>query len=257
MAQDSVVALESPPSIYLILGREVRLPVEVRDATAAVAYYLVPAAAAQRLVTPSALRVALVLPGRTLCTIGTMDYKDGDLGQYHEIAVTFFVHERDSRPLPFIGTALGLLRGNVGAYIHRLPVDGEFTCEAGRTIWGFPKFVTEIALSSAGGEQTAVLRADGQHVLTHTVRTGGTRVLRNRAQISYGHRDGVVYKTLAVMSGEGVGARLGGARLELGTHPLAGELRALGLPKRPLFSTYMSKMTGTFYAAERLQPARA
>ena len=46
----------------------------------AVAFYLVPAAAAQRLVDPTGLRVATVLPGRTLCTIGSVDYRDNDLG---------------------------------------------------------------------------------------------------------------------------------------------------------------------------------
>lgn len=246
-------ALEPSPSTYVIMGREVRLPVEVRDATAAIAYYLVPSEAAQRLIRAPALLVARVLPGRTLCTIGTMDYKDSDLGQYHEIAVTFFVHERRAQPLPFIGTALRLLRGGIDAYIQWLPVDGEFTCEAGRTIWGFPKFMTEIALSTDSETQTSVLRAGGQEVLRQTVRTGGARGFSERPQVSYAYRDGVLYKTLAVVSAEGMGARLGGAHLELGAHPLADELRSLGLPRRPLFTMYVSKMTGRFYAAERRQ----
>ncbi len=244
-----VAAAERAPG-YTIRGREVRLPVEVRDATAAVAFYLVPASAAQKLIEHTGLRIARMLPGRTFCTIGTMDYKEGDLGRYHEIAVTFFVHERGARTVPFIGPILGQLRGSLGAYIHQLPVDGEFTCEAGQTIWGFPKFMTEIALSTEGDEQTSVLTADGQHVLTHTVRTGGSRAFENRAQTSYSHRDGVLYKTPSLMSGAGVGARLGGAKLELGTHPLANELRTLGLPSRAIFSTFVSKMSGTFYAAE-------
>ena len=54
------------------------------------------------------------------------------------------------------------------------------------------------------------------------------------------------------MSGAGVGARLGGGRVELGTHPLAHELRTLGLPKKALFSTFVARMTGAFYAAEAL-----
>jgi hypothetical protein len=235
---------------YSIQGREVRLPVEVRDATAAVAYYLVPAAKAQRLIAQSGLRVAHVLPGRTLCTIGTMNYKDGDLGTYLEIAVTFFVQGPGQRTLPYAGTVLGFLRGNIAAYIHRLPVDGEFTCEAGQTIWGFPKFVTDISLSTDNGVETAVLRAGGEHVLTQSMRSGGSRSFPERTQISYSCRDGVLYRTPSTMSGEGIGARLGGATLELGTHALADELRSLGLPKRALFSTYISKMRGLFYAAE-------
>ena len=248
--------IEASPRIYTIQGREVRLPVEVRDATAAVAYYLVSAAAAQRLVAPSGLRVAQVLPGRTLCSIGAMDYKDGDLGRYHEIAVTFFVHEKDERTLPYLGPTLGLLRGSLSTYIHRLPVDGAFTCEAGNTIWGFPKVVAEIALSTHDSMQTAVLRADGQDVLRQTMALGGSRAFGERAVVSYAYRDGTLYRTPSVMSGEGVGARLGGVDLELGPHPIADELRSLGLPKRAVFSTFISKMSGRFYAAERLETVR-
>lgn len=240
---------------YMIQGREVRLPVEVRDATAAVAFYLVSASAAQRLIAPSGLRVATILPGRTLCSIGAMDYKDGDLGEYYEIAVTFFVREQGERSLPFLGTVLGLVRGGLSAYIHRLPVNGAFTCEAGNTIWGFPKVVAEIDLSTTDGKQTAVLKVDGQDVLRQTMEASGARETLERTQISYAYRDGVLYKTPSVMSGAGVGAKLGGAELKLGTHPIADELRSLGLPKRPLFSTYMSKMMGTFYEAERISPA--
>jgi hypothetical protein len=228
----------------------VRLPVEVRDASAAVAYYLVPTAAAQRLIAHSGLRVAHVLPGRTLCTIGAMNYKDGDLGRYLEIAETFFVREPGTRTLPLVGTMVGFLRGNIAAYIHQLPVDGEFTCEAGQTIWGFPKFVTDISQSSDNGAETSILRADGEHVLTQSMRTGGSRSFSERTQVSYSCRDGVVYRTPSTMSGEGIGVRLGGVKLELGPHPLADELRSLGLPKRALFSTYISQMRGMFYAAE-------
>lgn len=248
------MATQSAPAqaSYVIQGREVRLPVEVRDATANVAFYLVPADAAQRLITRSGLRVARILPGRSICTIGTLEYKDGDLGRYHEIAVTFFVHERGARVVPFAGPLLGLLRGTLGAYIHHLPVDGEFTCEAGQTIWGFPKFMADISTTRDGGRDTSVLRVDGAHVLTQTVRSGGTRTMGDRAQVSYGYRDGMLYRTPSVIGGGAMGVRLGGATLELGAHPIADELRSLGLPKRALFSTHIGRMRATFYSPKQL-----
>lgn len=240
----------SPHRNYTILGREVHLPFEVRDATAAVAFYLVSAAAAQALVNPSGLSVARVMPGRTICTIGALDYKDGELGAYQEMSITFFVHEPGSRFVPFLGTVVGMLRSNLSAYVYSLPVDGELTCETGRLIWGLPKFIADIDISSEGDTQTAVLRADGQHVFTQAMRMGGNRTIESRGQVSYAVRDGLLHRSTSDMRGEQVAARLGGATLELGTHPLADELRSLGLPKRPLFSTYMNKMTGVFYEAE-------
>lgn len=243
--------MEAPatsPQTYTILGREMTMPVEVRDATAAVAYYLVPAAAAQALIAASGLRVAAMVPGRTLCTIGTMDYRDNDLGRYHEVAITFFVREPGARSLPIVGGPAAMLRGGLPAYIHQLPVDAEFSCEAGRGIWGFPKFMSRIEISRDQGVETATLSVDGAHVLTQRMRLGGTRSFGERSQVSYALRDGVLYRTPSVMSGEGVGFRLGGARIELGDHPIADELRSLGLPKRPLFSTYIARMRGRFDA---------
>jgi hypothetical protein len=251
-----VISPDAEPAAYTIQGREVRLPVEVRDASTTVAFYVVSAAAAQRLVAPTGLRVATILPGRTLCTIGAVDYHDNDLGTYHEVAITFFVRERGQRALPLVGTWLGLVRGTLATYIHHLPVDGEFTCEAGQTIWGFPKFMSEIAIIHGHGRQTAVLRVDGLHVLTQGVRTGGSRTMPERDQISYALRDGMIYRTRARMRGTGMGVRLGGAKLELGDHPIADELRTLGLPKRALASSSIAHMSATFYAATRSEVHR-
>jgi len=242
---------------YTVLGREVRIPVEVRDATATVAYYMVPAGAAQALIAASGLRVATMLPGRTLCTIGTMEYKDNDLGRYHEVAITFFVLEPGARTLPVVGGVLGMLRGGLAAYIHQLPVDAEFSMEAGRGIWGFPKFMAWIDISRERGVETSTLRVDRKLVLTQEVRLGGRRRFGPREQISYALRGGVLYRTPSTMSGEGVGFRLGGARIELGDHPIADELRSLGLPKKPLFSTTIARMSAGFGAPEVLGLATA
>jgi hypothetical protein len=42
--------------------------------------------------------------------------------------------------------------------------------------------------------------------------------------------------------------------LALGSHPVADELRTLGLPKRPLMSVWMGRMHGRFEAPEKLSP---
>lgn len=238
---------------FTIMGRQVRLPVLVRDADALMAYYLVSAAAARRLVAPSGLEVAEVLPGRALCTIGTMNYRDNDLGQYYEIAVTFFVRERGQGTLPLIGTILDFRRGRIGSFIHQLPVNGEFTCAAGNEIWGFPKSVCDIKIFARDGRQTTVWNKDGEHVLTHTLVTPRSSAVRTARQTSYALRNGVLYRTPTEMRLEGVGVRFfGGATLELGAHPIAAELRSLGLPRRALLTTYVPKWSGRFDAAERV-----
>ena len=86
------------------------------------------------------------------------------------------------------------------------------------------------------------------------MRVGGRRSFGEREQISYALKDGVLYRTPSTMSGEGVGFRFSGARLELGDHPIADELRSLGLPKKPLFSTTIARMSGSFDAPETITP---
>ena len=58
----------SRASRYTIQGHEVTIPVEVRDASAHMASFLVPAAAAQDLIGYSGLEVAEPLLGRAVCS---------------------------------------------------------------------------------------------------------------------------------------------------------------------------------------------
>jgi hypothetical protein len=90
------------------------------------------------------------------------------------------------------------------------------------------------------------------HVLTLTVTRGGRGRMAPMPQDALAVRDGVLWRTPSVMHGEGVGTRLGGATLTLGRHPIADELRSLGLPKRALLSTSMEHMRAEFEAPERL-----
>ncbi|HEY5109757.1 MAG TPA: acetoacetate decarboxylase family protein [Acidimicrobiales bacterium] len=249
---------------WQVLGRTIGLPVEVRKAAQWGVQYLVPAAAAQRIVDPTGLEVTGPLPGRALMALAVCRYDDTDLDSYHEVAVSFVVRPHDAPPHP---SALDRLRefgsGAIGAYIHRLPVDQEFTCTAGRDIWGYPKWITTIDIDEpepgdrrSGSGTTVRLVDDGVHVLTLTLAGGGPVKLPSNAPPSYSFRDGVLRRTPWEMSTEGVAGRPGGATLVLGDHPMADELRSLGLPKRALFSSSAAQMRATFGSAEVVTPRR-
>jgi hypothetical protein len=237
---------------FEIQGQTVKLPVVVRDASTAAATWLVSADAAQRLV-PSAFEVARVLPGRTPLAIAAIDYRDNDLGDYNEVSITFFVRPKGAPAgAPFLGAMRDLLRGRLGTYIHALPVDQSFTCDAGRTIWGFPKTVQEVSIESDGGRARCRLTMDGQHVLSMCLPRGGTRTLPDAETTTYTLIEGVPHRTRFTQGGSGVGFSLGGARIQLGSHPLAEALRSLGLPKRSLMSMWTEHMHGRFEAPEKL-----
>lgn len=250
---------------WTVLGRKVGLPVEVRRARQWAVQYLVPAAAAQSIVAPTGLEVTGPLPGKALVALAVCRYDDTDLDPYHEVAVSFVVREHDAPPRPTAGRrAKEFAAGAVGAYIHRLPVDQEFTCVAGRDIWGFPKWVTSIDIDEpiprdgrAGTGTTVRLVDDGVHVLTLTIAAGGRLGLPSQAPPSYSFGGGILRRTTWSTSAEGTTGRPGGATLVLGDHPMAEELRSLGLPKRALFSSSSAQMRASFDGAEVIaKPAR-
>ena len=235
--------------VFTIEEQTVVLPVRIRDAASIYASFLVPASAVKRLL-PSGLTPLQTIPGRATCTIGGVDYREGDLGKYHEVGVCFLL-----RPPGDKGSRIDLLnmmRNQAPAYIHRLPVTTSFYCEAGRHIWGFPKDVMDIDFVDSESTRTVTLRDEGKLVLQLSAPLGGTKSFNSVDVEAMGSWGGPVQVTPFGMQGEGVKAAFRGGQLVLGDHPIATELRSLGLPKRPLVAGTMEKFTGSFGPARPL-----
>jgi hypothetical protein len=249
---DHAQAASTMRSPFVVQGKSVAMPVRVRDAVSVSAVYVVPAAAVRRLLDPAPVHVLEVLPGRALCVLAAVEYRDNDLGRYNEFAVNFFVRHGGLRPRPLLGLVSAFRRGSAAAYVHWLPVTTTFSRDAGRDIWGFPKTVEEIEFRDEHGWRLCTVVSGGIHVLTFSVRRGGRRTLPEMPQAALAARDGVLMRTRSVMGGVGVGTRVGGARLILGQHPRADELRMLGLPRGALLSSSMERMRAVFEAPEIL-----
>src|SRR4029453_8342472 len=113
---------------FVFQGREVTLPVVVRDASSSAATYLVETTAARALLPGSELDVVEVFPGKALFSIACIDYLDNDLGDYNEVCLALFVRERGDQPLvPYLGTVVDFFTNNLATYILHLPVDQSFT----------------------------------------------------------------------------------------------------------------------------------
>lgn len=224
-----------------VLGRQVALPVEVRVARSAAATFLVPHAAASRLMAGTGLEPKRLPGGRAICILALVQYVDNDLGPYNEVAFTIAVGARSgNRP---------------GAYIHQLPVDGEFTCAAGRGIWGFPKWLADIDLEIEDHRAHCRLEHEGALVLELDIRARHLPLpARPMAMSGYAHLDGVTRRTPFESRATGVRGGPGGVSLELGSvHPMTQQLRDLGLPKRAVASSVIGNMAATFGPAEVLR----
>jgi hypothetical protein len=231
---------------YEIQGRTITLPVVVRDASAGVAFFEVDHDAANRFLPGDAFEVVESSPGKAHLLFALIDYRDNDLGDYLEAGITLFV-----RPVGDPDPA------SEGTFIVHLPVDQAFTCEAGCTIWGFPKTVQELGADHTDGASAWTLTMDGQLVVRLTVPRGGTDEMPDMEIHTYTYIDGVPHRTPFSQGGTGAQVLLGGdgVVLELGDHPIAKELGALGLATgaEAAMTTWTEHMHGTFGPAAPLR----
>ncbi|MEU8346591.1 acetoacetate decarboxylase family protein [Actinomadura meyerae] len=244
--------MTSTVQAHAVQGERVTLPVRIRDAAVASAMFAVPARAAQAVIAYSGLSVAEPLPGRAICSLAFVRYADGDLGPYHEFAVAFLVRPPGA-PAP---GRLGGLRG-IGAFIHWLPVNQEFTLEAGRTIWGFPKEIADMPMDLSGRVKRCAVRFGGRTAIELAVKPGLPMPGSTAAPKvdAYSCLDGVTRRTPWTLTPSDVRTRPGGAKVVLGDHPVAEELRGLGLDRaRALTTSSVGHLQMVFEGAEEVHP---
>jgi hypothetical protein len=236
---------------HVVMGREVRLPLRIREAEAFFACYLVPTANVHPFISGAGLEEAHLLPGFTLCTIVAVKYVDGDLGPYQEVAIVFYVRQPNvaSRGRRF--DWFEFLRRTVGTYVYQLPVTEEFAMETGIRVWGFPKWIATISVQFGRHSSRCALYSGESHVLTLSVKHRLWSRFRDREVVTYTRKNGDLYRVPWLVGGKRFGMRLGGASLTVGAHPIGESLKTLGMPKRALVSGRASGIHSTFYPPER------
>ena len=132
-----------------IQGQTITFPMVVPDLDAATLMFTVPLAAAQRLLPGSDFEVIDIGGESAQLVIALVDYIDNPWGDYLEIN------------LGFLARPAGAPDDVVGSFIYRMPVDQEFTCEAGNKVMGFPKTVEDLSRTEAGGRTTFAMAAAG------------------------------------------------------------------------------------------------
>lgn len=219
----------------------VTIPVEVRSAKMVAAQFLVDADAAQRVIDYSGLRIARPMGGKAMLALSGVAYADNDLGPYHEFAVAFVVEPHDAAP----GTKASMTKPTT--LIHRLPVNQAFTCKVGKGLWGFPKWVCSIDYLERAGRTDCIVSEDGELAVALEVASGMVPLPSGETEMqAYSFDDGVLRRTPWVTRNARARLRPGGATVRLGDHPMADDLRSLGLPRRALMTTSVGLMSATF-----------
>ncbi|MFI6515586.1 acetoacetate decarboxylase family protein [Spirillospora sp. NPDC050679] len=248
--------MSSSDKHFLVQGEAVTLPARFWDTAVGLALFAVPADAVRDIIGYSKLPVLEVRPGKAVCALVFIRYAASDLGAYNEFDVTFLVKTPDagSRGLP---GPLGGLKG-AGAFAHRVAVDAGFTLEAGRKIWGFPKVMADIPLHLDSRVKRCAVRFDGRTAVELHLHPGLPMPSPEAVRFSaFSCMDDVTRRIPWTMAPRGVRIRPGGARVVLGDHPMADELRRLGLHNaHALGSAIVGHAELTIDAATRVAGAR-
>lgn len=237
-----------------IEGASLGYPTEFRDGCSAAGMFLVRAGVANRLIADSGFRVAEVLPGRALLVLTGVHYENTDCGSYEETAFAFFVQPVGAkRRVPYLGTLLDIARGGrAPTYTWKLQVNTRLSQYAGIRMWGFPKTLERIDYERSDGQAGFTLRMNDQLVFRYTLRAEGDETLPAVASPVYSLFEGAPVISQLTQTYRDVGHQLRGGELELGGHPLAEELRALGLGRRPLLASWMGHLHFSMSAPRKL-----
>ncbi len=235
---------------YLIQGEEVRLPCHIGHARAGMALMAADAAAVGDDL-PAGLRPVQTRPGRTLVALLAVQYVENPLGDYDEGVVASVV--RPGHDDGALASLQDVLAGRYGVFVHHMPVSQAFTREAGERIWGFPKTVDRLEWRMSDRRAGLRWATDEGEVVELTVPRGGRLPVPAQVSHAYTLHDGIVWRTRLAMHGSGMRVGPGGARVRLGTHPIADRLRGWGVGSRALATAWIEHATMDFEPAEPLR----
>jgi hypothetical protein len=224
-----------------IQGQEITFPMEVTAMHAATLLFSVPADAAAALLPGSSFEVVEVAPGTAQLVVALCDYVENPWGDYDEVN------------LGFLARPAGAPEDVIGSFVYRMPVNQEFTCEAGNRVMGFPKTVETISVTYTDTSVSfALATVEGPQL---TVALPRAEALGEPAAVtatSYSYLDGVAHGTeLRMDMGTGV-VDPADVVVTLGSGTIADELRSLGLPTTPDLATWGEGLTATFQAGRPL-----
>lgn len=224
-----------------IQGREITFPMDVTSMRAATLLFSVPADAAARLLPGTAFEVVEVGPGTAQLVVALCDYVENPWGDYAEVN------------LGFLARPAGAPAEVLGSFVYRMPVDQEFTCEAGNRVMGFPKTVEHIdVVDAAGTVEFALVTGEGPQLSVRFPRAEPLGPPTTVDAVSYSYLDGVPHETdLRMDMGSGV-VDPAEVTITLGEGTIADELRSLGLPAAPDLATWGEGLTATFQAGRPL-----
>lgn len=245
--------------VVISTGVRIRLPERYLDWSWMNAFFPASAARVRRLLPSDKLKPFLIMPGVSMVSLTAMEYrKIADVAPYNEFSLSVPVQYEPLMNVPGLPVLFHPLFSprwyrKFGMYIRHLPVTTQGARDFGVEIWGYPKFVAEISFEDRGATRRCRLRSKGKDIVVLDVGKMATKEQRIDFY-TYSVKDGRLLRTPVQTQGEyGITRMPGGASYALGDHPLAQELRSLGMGKTAVGRIYAPQVQSMLNAAsERL-----
>lgn len=249
-----------PHTAYATSAGAVELPIAYYDVTNIVAMFWGDRAGAERIITDAGLTLAFARGDKALVALSFYEYRRTTVGVYNEVGVAVFCVPPGQRPSRLGAAELyaPLAWRKVGAYVVDLPVTTAAANAAGRELWGYPKFITQIPLSLQGrAVDVGVLDPDdGSHICELIGTIGRGVPVPPMSLVTYTRLDGALIRTHVQVRGRAKACPAGSTRLSVGgsSHRMAVNLRALGLASaRPIAVLVTDRFQALLHAGVRME----
>lgn len=210
----------------------VQLPGRYLDTSIAVAAFRVDGDAAAGLVGHLDVR-PVRLGGAALAVVAFADYRRTSVGPYREAGLVVLAEPIEGRRLPLPVQLLAPVRHRtVGLAVVDLPVTTAPADASGRELFGYPKFVTEVAIGFGDGRFLGEVHdPDGAPVCALEGRVGRSVRVPGRDLLTYTRHRGRRWRTELTTAGSFALHPRPRLRLRLGAsrHPMRDHLAVLGL----------------------------
>jgi acetoacetate decarboxylase len=129
-----------------------------------------------------------------------------------------------------------------GVYCIYLPVTTKEALVGGVEIYGYPKFLANISFKHVGEIRLCRVCAAGKEIITLEVGKSATK-LESYDIYTYTVKDGQLLRTLLQVQGQNSTHHVrGGASFTLGDHPVAEEIKALGIESTSVMHRYAPQL---------------
>lgn len=234
----------APDQRFSLQGVDVGYPTTFHQGHSLMGLFPVSAATADRHLARHSIRAARIWPGRAMLSLIGVRYDESDLGSYDELALTFFAELPGGRGrnVPIVSNWSKVLRGTIPSFAWHLPVTTELSRDGGVQMWGFPKIVADITVAVVNDVASVTWLDGGDLVLRYSVPAVGNATLGPLSPpvITRLH-DQTHVSHLTQTYGE-VGRHRTGGELELGQHPVADDLRELGIRATPMLGVWNGRL---------------